>query len=404
MNLLRNSCRANHLCHFSHSVFYSFFIFRYIHSKEKPFKCTECGKGFCQSRTLAVHKTLHMEESPHKCTVCNRSFNQRSNLKTHLLTHTDHKPYECMTCGKVFRRNCDLRRHALTHTIGVDVAPDSSDQAENEKSENPEKRRRPNDAEIEDEEDDEDTVLEVDSPVHSPINASLRRSPVDHDELGENEVEDVNLEDGNEEKGPDADEENEIPVKESQTKLDKSELKLPEQTHCHHNGGQSHYTMRPSQETVPSMISSIDYSHLHSSSSSSSLATSKIPETYVPMLHVRRDLHQKESATIGSLPSRNESVLSFIDSMPFRKRNAAGFIREPIPDYQQRQTPLNLSNHAVHSTNSKNSSGETVQDDEHRPKAGPSQLNLNRNESRPPPPQQPPPKRTGFSIEDIMRR
>jgi len=104
------------------------FVHRYIHSKEKPFKCTECGKGFCQSRTLAVHKILHMEESPHKCPVCARSFNQRSNLKTHLLTHTDHKPYECTSCGKVFRRNCDLRRHALTHTVGdvpaSEVGPD----------------------------------------------------------------------------------------------------------------------------------------------------------------------------------------------------------------------------------------------------------------------------------------
>ncbi|KAI5712174.1 hypothetical protein M8J75_006442 [Diaphorina citri] len=61
---------------------------KYIHSKEKPFKCEECGKGFCQSRTLAVHKILHLEESPHKCPVCSRSFNQRSNLKTHLLTHS----------------------------------------------------------------------------------------------------------------------------------------------------------------------------------------------------------------------------------------------------------------------------------------------------------------------------
>lgn len=38
-------------------------FYRYIHSKEKPFKCQECGKGFCQSRTLAVHKTLHMQVS-----------------------------------------------------------------------------------------------------------------------------------------------------------------------------------------------------------------------------------------------------------------------------------------------------------------------------------------------------
>lgn len=36
-------------------------VLRYIHSKEKPFKCQECGKGFCQSRTLAVHKTLHSQ-------------------------------------------------------------------------------------------------------------------------------------------------------------------------------------------------------------------------------------------------------------------------------------------------------------------------------------------------------
>lgn len=98
---------------------YFLFFLRYIHSKEKPFKCTECGKGFCQSRTLAVHKILHMEESPHKCPVCSRSFNQRSNLKTHLLTHTDIKPYNCSSCGKVFRRNCDLRRHSLTHNLGA---------------------------------------------------------------------------------------------------------------------------------------------------------------------------------------------------------------------------------------------------------------------------------------------
>lgn len=99
-----------------------FLIFRYIHSKEKPFKCGECGKGFCQSRTLAVHKILHMEESPHKCPVCSRSFNQRSNLKTHLLTHTDIKPYNCSACGKVFRRNCDLRRHSLTHNLGASTS------------------------------------------------------------------------------------------------------------------------------------------------------------------------------------------------------------------------------------------------------------------------------------------
>lgn len=45
----------------SFSAIFLCFFCRYIHSKEKPFKCQECGKGFCQSRTLAVHKTLHMQ-------------------------------------------------------------------------------------------------------------------------------------------------------------------------------------------------------------------------------------------------------------------------------------------------------------------------------------------------------
>jgi DNA-directed RNA polymerase subunit RPC12/RpoP len=26
---------------------------------EKPYKCSDCGKGFCQSRTLANHKGTH---------------------------------------------------------------------------------------------------------------------------------------------------------------------------------------------------------------------------------------------------------------------------------------------------------------------------------------------------------
>jgi odd-skipped len=96
-----------------------FLLRRYIHSKEKPFRCAQCGKGFCQARTLAVHRILHQESAPHRCPVCARAFNQRSNLKTHLLTHTDIKPYSCGHCGKVFRRNCDLRRHSLTHNLSA---------------------------------------------------------------------------------------------------------------------------------------------------------------------------------------------------------------------------------------------------------------------------------------------
>ncbi|CAF1285437.1 unnamed protein product [Adineta steineri] len=37
---------------------------RYTHSKEKPYQCLDCGKGFCQSRTLIDHRTrIHKQQS-----------------------------------------------------------------------------------------------------------------------------------------------------------------------------------------------------------------------------------------------------------------------------------------------------------------------------------------------------
>ena len=147
-------------------------FFRYIHSKEKPFKCSDCGKGFCQSRTLAVHRILHLEESPHKCPVCSRSFNQRSNLKTHLLTHTDHKPYECGTCGKVFRRNCDLRRHTLTHSVG------DSDHHLDETRRDENMSLRADDYDEESDLDfdlDEDPEIDIDVTSTSPENTDIKK-------------------------------------------------------------------------------------------------------------------------------------------------------------------------------------------------------------------------------------
>ncbi|XP_052864590.1 protein bowel-like [Anopheles cruzii] len=295
----------------------------YIHSKEKPFKCTECGKGFCQSRTLAVHKILHMEESPHKCPVCNRSFNQRSNLKTHLLTHTDHKPYECNACGKVFRRNCDLRRHALTHTVG-DVPADGLgvDDDGNQLSDG----------------DEDETVLEVDSPVHSPAGRNRSPSPpmdmpvsaeLDDDDRREDE-----RRGGGPAVGEDDDDEEDDLISVAGHEPDPTPV-----VQCHHErpmGSKSPYTMRP------------QYDHGSRSSISAHLAGPMhgepdhghpAPDVFVPMLHVRRDLHHKlgligrASATItsgGGLMDHPAVGGGFLGHIPLRKR-AMGPDGEPHP-------------------------------------------------------------------------
>ncbi|XP_058056526.1 protein bowel [Anopheles bellator] len=295
---------------------------RYIHSKEKPFKCTECGKGFCQSRTLAVHKILHMEESPHKCPVCNRSFNQRSNLKTHLLTHTDHKPYECNACGKVFRRNCDLRRHALTHTVG-DVPADGLgvDDDGNQLSDG----------------DEDETVLEVDSPVHSPAGRNRSPSPPMDMPVSAELDDDERREDDRRGGGPGEDDDDD----EEEDDLISVAGHEPDSTpvvQCHHErpmGSKSPYTMRP------------QYDHGHGRSTISAHLGPMhgqpdhghpAPDVFVPMLHVRRDLHHKlgligrASATItsGGLMDHPSMAGGFLGHIPLRKR-AMGPDGEPHP-------------------------------------------------------------------------
>ena len=101
---------------------------RYIHSKKKPFTCDDCGKGFCQNRTLAVHKILHYEEAPHRCPICQRSFNQRSNLKTHLHTHADIKPKQLLEIAERLGSTPHKPTCSPKHQSSrVDVAEDSLD-------------------------------------------------------------------------------------------------------------------------------------------------------------------------------------------------------------------------------------------------------------------------------------
>lgn len=275
------------------------FCCRYIHSKEKPFKCTECGKGFCQSRTLAVHKILHMEESPHKCPVCSRSFNQRSNLKTHLLTHTDHKPYECNSCGKVFRRNCDLRRHALTHAVG-DIPPEVLDVGEEDIG-------RPG-SPIEPGYDDEE--LELSSPDHSPVRPS-RSSSV------ESMTRDL-----------------------SDERQPRHSLSHVERTHCHHNENRdraSPYTMRPQNGEKMRNYPPDMYEKRRFTSDEIVEKETRydiVEQVRHPQLQIRRDLHQIPTGDpkLCDVNVTNTSIDPGSTSMyltPFRKRSHPSEVYRP---------------------------------------------------------------------------
>nr|P18725.2 RecName: Full=Gastrula zinc finger protein 5-1; AltName: Full=XlCGF5.1 [Xenopus laevis]CAA50391.1 XFG 5.1b [Xenopus laevis] len=84
--------------------------------REKPFKCTVCGKCFTLKNSLQLHHRIHTGEKPFTCTECGKSFAQSCSLQLHSRTHTGYNPYVCTECGKRFSSNSGLRRHMRTHT------------------------------------------------------------------------------------------------------------------------------------------------------------------------------------------------------------------------------------------------------------------------------------------------
>uniref|UniRef100_A0A803SMP1 Uncharacterized protein n=1 Tax=Anolis carolinensis TaxID=28377 RepID=A0A803SMP1_ANOCA len=87
-----------------------------IHKGEKPHCCLDCGKSFVDKPSLIQHQRVHTGERPYQCTECGKSFSYRGNLRVHQRMHTGERPFSCSECGKAFRDQSSLVRHKRIHT------------------------------------------------------------------------------------------------------------------------------------------------------------------------------------------------------------------------------------------------------------------------------------------------
>ncbi|CAJ1084257.1 zinc finger protein 454-like isoform X5 [Xyrichtys novacula] len=85
------------------------------HTGEKPHSCCDCGKRLSTNANLTVYGRSHTEEKPYSCYECGKSFNQKGSLARHMLVHSGEKPFSCSVCGRRFNRKWHLTRHMLVH-------------------------------------------------------------------------------------------------------------------------------------------------------------------------------------------------------------------------------------------------------------------------------------------------
>jgi hypothetical protein len=71
-----------------------------LRSRERPFSCNMCIKGFTSRSNVDNHIRVHTGEQPYSRKVCNKSFAQRFNPKAHLTLHSGERPFSCEICKK----------------------------------------------------------------------------------------------------------------------------------------------------------------------------------------------------------------------------------------------------------------------------------------------------------------
>lgn len=87
-----------------------------VHTKDLPFKCKKCKRGFRLQPELKKHMKTHSGKKVYQCQYCEYSTTDASGFKRHVISiHTKDYPHRCEFCQKGFRRPSEKNQHIMRH-------------------------------------------------------------------------------------------------------------------------------------------------------------------------------------------------------------------------------------------------------------------------------------------------
>ncbi|XP_035638330.1 zinc finger protein 711-like [Oncorhynchus keta] len=87
-----------------------------VHTKDLPFKCKRCRRGFRHQLELKKHMKTHSGRKVYQCQYCEYSSSDASGFKRHVISiHTKDYPHRCDYCTKGFRRPSEKSQHIARH-------------------------------------------------------------------------------------------------------------------------------------------------------------------------------------------------------------------------------------------------------------------------------------------------